>query len=186
MNDLIVNGEDWLDSGTVEDAIQPRERMCSGSVSTYTVDNTDFLPRSYGRVDVTTTTGIVRMYDGVTTSETNFIGYGIGEINYDLGINGSISTSAFDGIQVQALVALGGYSSPLPFVDLNNEAESTYISIPDLLGNDFHCIFFAVVGSIAGLGATIEINSETRTAAALSGSVAQVQAEITSLDFWTY
>mgnify|MGYP003652100818 CR=1 FL=1 len=184
VDNLIVTGEDWT-GGTVADAIQPRERMCSGSISTYTVEEIGIATRAYGRVDLTLETGIVRMYDGVTTSETNFIGYGMGEIDFDEDKIGSISTSANDGEVVSAEVSIGGYGNDATAV-LGDETESSYIVTPDLLGNDFNVLFFAYVGSTISTGYTLDINSTTRTATALSSGVAQVQAEITSLDFWTY
>jgi len=185
VDNLIVTGEEWT-GGTVADAIQPRERMCSGSISTYTAEDLSLASRASGRVDVTLETGIARLYDGVTTSETNFIGYGMGaNTDFNEDKSGSISTSANDGGVVSAEVSIGGYGNDATAA-LGDETESSYIVIPDLLGNDFNVLFFAYVGSTTASGYTLDINSTTRTATALYSGVAQVQAEITSLDFWTY
>ena len=97
-----------IDNGVVADAIEPRERVCGGSLS-INLDIDRNIPIIRGEIS---TTDIHRFYNGATTDETNFIGYGFGLIDLEAGISqasSTIATSADDLDVTHSLVWLGGY-----------------------------------------------------------------------------
>ena len=117
-----------IENGGVDDAIQPDERVCGGSLST---DNVDEF--AIGQIDLLQTSGMVRMYNGATTDETKFIGYGFGLVDFLEENDGAIKTSANDGLFIDnvivVLVVMGQvkimYPRPLKLLNMSLKTACT-------------------------------------------------------------
>ena len=159
-------------NGISSDTIQPRERVCEGSLSTDDVDG-----RALGQIDLRLPSGMVRMYNGATT-EANFIGYGFNLIDFENGTSSTIETFADDGVAANSLVQLGGYS-------MNYTTSETEVYEYVQRGG-IHFLFFGHAG-VAGIGGyTEEVTAATLTAETKNAGVTVTKAQIISLDFWEY
>jgi len=168
LSEQFVTGEE---NGGEDDAIEPGERVCGGSLSTDEV-----FPFIEGQIDLRQTSGMVRMYNGATTDEEKFIGYGFGLIDFENGAETTIETSSNDGLVVNSLVQLGGYST-------NYTTSET--EVYEYVERDgIHFLFFGHAGG-AGV-ATEEVTAATLTAETKNGGATVTKAQITGLEFWTY
>lgn len=76
LEEVIVSGWDALTEPSEPPPIEPKGRVCGGSLTRG--GNT---APNLGDVDLRLATGFSRMYNGVTSNEANFIGYGGGVIS---------------------------------------------------------------------------------------------------------
>ena len=160
--------------GMSSDAIQPRERVCGGSLSTFSTDNVD--GRASGQIDLLQPSGMVRMYNGATT-EANFIGYGFGLIDYNYVINGTIMTAANNDLFVDnVFVALGGYGSG------ENNSSAPARAFEYVIVDGLHFLFFGLADSSGSLELEV-VNPSTLTASILG---IQMKAQVTGIEFWSY
>lgn len=170
LSEQFVTGEE---NGGEDDTIEPEGRNCAGSLSTDDVDNL-----ALGQIDLRQTSGMKRMYNGETTDETKFIGYGFGLIDFENLTNSTIGTLSNDGDVVNSEVQLGGYSMNF------TTSETEVYEYVDRDG--IHFLFFGHAG-VAGIGGfTEEVTASTLTAETKNGGVTYTKAQITGLEFWTY
>ena len=170
LSEQFVTGQE---NGDVDDAIEPSERVCGGSLST-----DEIFPIIEGQIDLRQTSGMQRFYNGSTTDEANFIGYGFGLIDFENLVKSTIYTESDDGNVVNSGVQLGGYSA-------NYTTSET--EVYEYIERDgIHFLFFGHAG-VSGIGGfTEEVTAATLTAETKYDGVVYTKAQITGLDFYTY
>jgi len=168
VTELIIDG-DFDQAGA---PIQPVERICSGSVTTL---GEQFVNEVSVVADLRQGIGIgfSRMYDGDTTDEDNFIGYGLGKAAF--ATDKSIDIYVYEGIY-DASLSLGGYT--LDETDGGRSWNYTYIEMDGI-----HMVF---VGAGGGGGVSTAFTQDPPATVVTSGTTVIAQAEITSLEFYTY
>jgi len=148
-------------------AIQPRERVCSGSLS-------EEGPQYFSaRADLQLQSGFTRLYKGDTTDEANFIGYGLGLIDW---VNGSpLETYLSEGVAADFYVALGGYKA-----EETGTSRTHHYSYIEM--NGIYMVFYGFVANI-NAGETPQFIDNPPTA---RYEEFDFKAEITSLEMWEY
>ena len=170
LSEQFVTGQE---NGDVDDGIEPDERVCGGLLSTDNVGNL-----ATGQIDLRETSGMVRMYNGATTDETKFIGYGFSLIDFENDAKSTLETFSDDGDVVNSLVQLGGYSM---------NYTTTETEVYEYVERDgIHFLFFGHAGVGGAGGFTEEVTASTLTAETKNAGVTYTKAQITSLDFYTY
>ena len=159
------------------DAIQPKERVCSGSLSQ---EGVQFFN---ARADLRLLSGFARLYKGDTTDEANFIGYSLSEafkVTTDPSeLNPFISpidTYLSEGIAADFYVGLGGFLTE-PTTTISRTYYNNYIKIDGV-----HVVFFGYVANI-NAGETPQFIDNPPTARYVGFDF---KAEITSLEMWEY
>lgn len=171
ISEIIINNEEWLDGdGAHADAVEPKERVCQGTVSAKIYGGT------IAQVDLRNS-AITRMYNGATTNESNFIGYGGGEVDFVSG-DGNIYCYAYDGIAGDAFSALGGYGDE--FSTSGWDESYVYVQVGGI-----HFLWVGIASQI-GSPYTQTLNSSTRLAQINDASSPYLTASIDSLEFYTY
>lgn len=163
------------DNDLVAGAAQPRERACGDGMAISDTDLTNDGRNldSFLEIDNTNTDPIVRMYDGATTDEGNFVGYGIDE-------NGSQPTRIQTGISgsLSVFVSLFSYGF-ITLEGLGESVDNQYITID---GIPFNCEAYAL-STTNPSGQTVDASNLTAEAIDSSGDGMQVQ--IKGLGFYT-
>ena len=159
------------------DAIQPRERVCSGSLSQEGFQDFN------ARADLRLSSGFARLYKGDTTDEANFIGYSLGEAfkgtTDPSELNTFISpidTYLLEGVAADFYVGLGGFLTE-PTTTTSRTYYNNYIEIAGV-----HVLFFGYVANIF-IGETPQFIDNPPTS---TYEEFDFKAEITSLEFWEY
>jgi len=164
LTELIIKGDE-------DDAIQPKDRVCEGSISEDGVAGkiSAVAKLLLDPIDA----GFVRMYKGDRDDEENFIGYGLGEVNRFAG--SPLETYIAEVGVAEAFVGLGGFK--------RNETDSarthhySYVTI-----NGIDMVFYGFVKNLNAGETPQFINNPPTSAYEGFG----FQAEITSLEMWEY
>ena len=156
--------------GDQAEAIQPKDRVCKGSLSE---EGPPYFSARANLLLDPLEPGFARMYKGATDDEENFIGYGLGPINW---IHGSpLETYLIEEIVADAYVGLGGYKRNE--TDTGRTHHYSYIEM-----NDIHMVFYGFVANI-NVGETPQFIDNPPTARYVEFDF---KAEITSLEMWEY
>ena len=164
------------ENGGVDDATEPSERVCGGFVSFSAKTDLNTFVKTL--VDLTQASGIQRFYNGATTDEANFIGYGFGLIDLEAGIyqaDSTIFTSADDLDVTHSLVWLGGYS-----MDYDTGHTDVYEYIER---SDIHFLF---AGHAQGSWAEVDAETLMAKTSNFQNDAIYTKAQITGLEFYTY
>ncbi len=155
---------------------EPNKRVCGGVIrGEVKTDLNTFVKTS---VDLSQTSGIQRFYNGATTDEANFIGYGFGLIDLEAGIyqaDSTISTSADDLDVTHSLVWLGGYG-----MDYDTGHTDVYEYVER---SDIHFLF---AGHAQGSWAEVDAETLMAKTSNFQNDAIYTKAQITGLEFWDY
>jgi len=155
---------------------EPNKRICGdGSRGEVKTDLNTFVKVI---VDLSQTSGIQRFYNGATTDEANFIGYGFGLIDLEAGIyqaDSTISTSADDLDVTHSLVWLGGYG-----MDYDTGHTDVYEYV------ERGGIHFLFAGHAQGSWAEVDAETLMAKTSNFQNDAIYTKAQITGLEFWTY
>lgn len=166
--------QDYSVSGVIVE-LEPNERTCL--LYPFVVKEVDPEDRVLRVAIVSTRPSIVRLYNGITSDESNFVGYGA--YTFD-GTDAFRPIMTYADLGGRAKVSLGGYGDDEGLDNYYNY-DYTYIEIDGL---HFVCEARAsnsgdTTGSASGLTAT-------STTVESSGFVGTSNARIDSLEFYTY
>ena len=163
VTEVIVKGEQ-------EEAIQPKDRVCSGSLSE---EGPQYFRARANLLLDPLESGFARMYKGDRDDEENFIGYGLGEANW---LPGSpLETYLTEELVAEAYVGLGGYKRYE--VDTTRTHHYSYVTI-----NNIDMVFYGFVGKV-NVGETPQFIDNPPTS---TYEEFDFKAEITSLEMWEY
>ena len=171
ISEVIINNEEWVDGdGAHADAVEPKGRVCQGTLSAKIYAGT------IAQVDFRSS-AIIRMYNGATTNENNFIGYGGGEVDFNSD-HSNIYCYAYDGVAGDAFSALGGYGDE--FSTSGWDESYAYEQVDGV-----HFLWVGIASQI-GSPFTQTLNSSTRLAQINDASSPYLTASIDTLEFYTY
>tara|TARA_R110002167_G_C12594258_1_gene644525 strand:+ start:438 stop:1226 length:789 start_codon:yes stop_codon:yes gene_type:complete len=182
LTDVIVSGWDAPNEVTEPDPIQPSERVCSGSLTR----GGDTLP-NLADVDLRLASGFARFYKGEVTDEANFIGYGLGLIDWAGGVSSGSDLAPFAMWVIDFFVdpqsLLGGYSNDDIGSGNGRTYEYTYVE-----RDGIHMLWLGAIVEDSTLDPSVvtQVKSETLRAWLEDGGVVQEQAQITGFEFYTY
>ena len=173
---LLVNGSDWEEGEEIEPAIEPQKRVCGGAgVSNYQALFGGFegtISRAY--IDLS----IFRLYNGDTSDEDKFIGYGLGEME---DFRGRVGAYLIDGISSGGVqVEIGGCMME-PRGD-SSEVDAGYVSL-----DGFH--FVGLVGAYPPTNdyqPDLDLENLSAKVDEIATGDNLWDAQIESLDLYTY
>ena len=155
------------------DPIEPEQRVCKGVLTR----GGDTFP-NLADVDTRLENSIVRMYNGDEGDEENFVGYGLGKINWLNPIDdlAPIATWVID-LAYDAQSRLGGYSND----DITGwKYEYTYVEVDGI-----HCLWLGVIANDSPPSLTYLDSANLRAWGEADGEI-ETEARIIGLDFWDY
>jgi hypothetical protein len=179
--------------------LEPRDRACRGT----NLFNPNYLKASFdsddssdgsafGNIDLGDTTFIRRMYDGSTSDESNFVGYGVRNV-ID---SSSFASTPFGGSESQVSVTVGSYldgTTANGTLGSGNKYDQAVFQ-STLGGMSFRSVTYTEAGGPGGTGggtynlSALELSgSASYTDSGTGFSVSSsTSASISDLDFYTY
>ena len=188
---LNVNSEDDTSSGN---PLPPRSRVCLDGNDVFGdyVETEDADEYPVASLDLSAPLNVTAMYDGSTSSESNFIGYGIGNATQDGITAGSDDLAGFGDYAWVQFKCVGFASDSDCYTSGGNEyctikRDSQYTSL-SMGGETFHGVGVAEISNL-GIGGSSSVNGSTMSASCLFAyytSNLSVSASLSSLTAYSY